>query len=187
MDDRLIVDFSDPVSLTAAVRTLSRRVSEVKDRYQAALAALHDAEQQVEEADQEATRLAILHRTLLGELEAMGHSLPNAPAGSSAEDESIVDLEPPSDGADAGDDDTRAQILSVINSEAAAWTVADVSKRLPTIKRKTVGWYMWKLAEVEDIQKLDRGIYAPHSYKMQELEPVLANENGLRSSMREAV
>jgi hypothetical protein len=63
------------------------------------------------------------------------------------------------------------EVLQAVNEIAVPVKIGDVHVLLPHLARKTVGWWLWKLATDRQLQRLKQGVYAPLAYRPDELTP----------------
>jgi hypothetical protein len=146
------VDLGDPISVKQGIAQAEAGLAEATQRLTAVIDEIREREARRQSVRAEVEHWEFLARALIHLAEGMGERMPQ-------------DEQEP-----AADASSKVLALSIVKGIDGPTSIGEVANRMPGVRRKTVSWALWKLAEEKAIQRLGHGAYAPLSYRPEPIE-----------------
>lgn len=98
----------------------------------------------------------------------------------------LAGIEPPPPSTGEGRDaSSQERAVQIVTQEGEPMSVGEVAAVLPDVKRKTVGWALWRAAQDDELVALGNGVYAPPDH-VSDQDELLASRNGATPAAEEA-
>jgi hypothetical protein len=162
---------ADPAALRDSIASLERAAADAANEATNLAAEADRLRQRSDQKQREASANAEMVRAFRFRLELLTGETPEpaaespSPAPTAPAPGSSAPRRSRSDGT-AGD-----EVLKTLTQLDRPVKIADVHAALPDLAKKTVGWWLWRLATDGKITRVKQGIYAPLSYTPDEPAP----------------